>query len=163
MNRQAQLRNFFEKTSRDARLSTLHVALYHTLLIYWMTNKGKAEFKINDVLLRKAGKIPSMLLYQRCLKELEEWGYLRYFPSQQPEMESIVSLTGIFGCSVPGRKRIGKTRKMVLPAVNKRAGAWPELDMHPSGQGVFIKLAQLLAQAAIQILISHLNKYIDLF
>lgn len=163
MNRQTQLRNFFEKTSRDTRLSTLHVALYHALLIWWRTNKDTAEFKINDGLLRKASKIPSILLYQRCLKELEEWGYLHYFPSQQPEKESIISLTGISTCRVPGKKQIGKTKKIVLPAVNKQAGAWPELDMHTSGQGVFIKLAQLIAQAAIQILISHLNKYIDLF
>jgi len=33
MNRQAQLREIFEKTSRDARLNTLHVTLYHALLI----------------------------------------------------------------------------------------------------------------------------------
>jgi len=110
--------------------------------------------------LREISKIPSVLLYQRCLKEL---GYLRYFPSQQPEMESIISLTGISSCFPPERKRVNKTKKIVIPAVNKQAGVWPELDLHTSGQGVFIKLAQLVAQAAIQILISHLNKYIELF
>ena len=162
MNRPAQFRIIFELMSRDARLSALHVALYHSMLRCWRNAKGAVEFKIKDATLREASKIHSIRAYQRCLKELEEWGYLRYFPSQLPGLDSRISLTGIDTNSPRTKRWRSQSKKTVLPTVNKQADAWPEMDLNTPKQAILIKLAQLIAQVAIQLLIAHLNKYVDL-
>lgn len=163
MNRTAQFQIIFEQMSCDARLSALHVALYHSVLRCWKKAKGASECKVNDIALREASKIHSTSVYHRCLKELEEWGYLRYFPSQLPGLDSMVILTGISAGSPRTKRRRSQSQKTVLPRVNKQADVWPEMDFNTPNQAILIKLAQLIAQAAIQILIAHLNKYVDLF
>lgn len=82
----------FEKISLDSRLSTVHLGLYYSLFHQWNSVKFQNPISICRSELMRTSKIGSANTYTRCLKELHEFGYIEYKPSQNPYRGSLVNL-----------------------------------------------------------------------
>jgi len=48
----------------------------------------------------ETAKIGSNTTYHRCIRELDEWKYINYFPSQNPHIGSVVQMTIFFAGTV---------------------------------------------------------------
>jgi hypothetical protein len=86
------LENFFAKISLDDRLSTVHLGLYYSLFHQWNLAKFQNTISINRSELMLTSKIGSANTYTRCLRELNDWGYIDYKPSNNPCRGSLVNM-----------------------------------------------------------------------
>lgn len=76
----------------DKRLSPWHVSLYYGLFHSWNRAKFQSPISICRSELMTVSKIGSANTYTKCLKQLDEWGYINYLPSHNPMKGSLVNL-----------------------------------------------------------------------
>lgn len=70
-----------EKFIEDSRLSPLHISLYYALFQSWNLSKFRNPISVCRSELMQASKIGSANTYTKCLKELDKWEYIKYYPS----------------------------------------------------------------------------------
>lgn len=68
----------------DDRLNTAHVSLYLALFQLWNINRFRNPISINRTEVMKISKIGSRVTYHKCIKDLDNWSYLKYEPSHNP-------------------------------------------------------------------------------
>lgn len=68
----------------DDRLNTAHVSLYLALFQLWNINRFRNPISINRTEVMKISKIGSRVTYHKCIKDLDNWNYLKYEPSHNP-------------------------------------------------------------------------------
>lgn len=84
------LYDFLCKVSEDARISAAHISLYVALWKLWM-EKGfehPLSFFRSDVIA--VGKISGTNTYYRIIRQLHEYGYIKYVPSYNHFLGSLV-------------------------------------------------------------------------
>ena len=78
MNYIRHLNGFFVRLSQDQRMTPYHVSLYLALFQLWNLNRFKNPFTISRDETMKLSLIGSVNNYARCMKQLQQWGYIRY-------------------------------------------------------------------------------------
>ncbi|MDX9882643.1 MAG: hypothetical protein RBS73_11295 [Prolixibacteraceae bacterium] len=91
MNYIKHLNGFFERVSGDGKLTAYHISLYLALFQLWNLNRFSEKFPVNRTELMVLSRIRSVNTYAKCIKELDEWGYIRYWPSANRHSGSEVS------------------------------------------------------------------------
>jgi hypothetical protein len=91
MNYIRHLNGFFARLAEDKRMSSYHISLYFALFQQWNTDRFGQQFVITRVETMEISRIGSVNTYARCMKELSEWGYIRYIPSSNLHSGSRVS------------------------------------------------------------------------
>ena len=86
---------FYEAIEDDVRIGTSHISLYMALLQQWNLNGGINPIIITRVAMMKAAKINARYTYNKCMNNLQEFGYITYLPSFNPFSSSIVYLRGL--------------------------------------------------------------------
>ena len=76
----------------DDDLSAHHISLYNALFLIWNECGFDNELSINRNDVMKLSKIGSANTYTKALKELDEKGYIKYIPSNNPLKGSKVNL-----------------------------------------------------------------------
>lgn len=76
-----QLKVFLDKATLDDRLLPSHISLYVAVLSTWSKNRFKEVFKIFRKDLMKLAHINSIATYHKCIRELDDYGYLKYSSS----------------------------------------------------------------------------------
>ncbi|TXD81528.1 hypothetical protein ESY86_17930 [Subsaximicrobium wynnwilliamsii] len=82
----------------DDRLNPTHISLYMALFQEWNSSRFAGEFYVNRRDLMLASKIGSKSTYHRCVTDLDSYGYLYYFPSNNPYKGSKIQMA-IIGTS----------------------------------------------------------------
>ncbi|WP_421873012.1 hypothetical protein [Marinoscillum sp.] len=80
------------KITEDKRLHATHVSLYISLFTLWNLNRFENPISINREEVMKISKIGSRNTYHKCLKELDQFGYLEYLPSHNPLKGSLINM-----------------------------------------------------------------------
>jgi len=78
------------RMSMDGRLNTTHISLFSALFIQWQRGGFKSPFSVTRKTLMAFSRIASIATYHRCIKELDNYGYIRYQPSYHPKLGSQV-------------------------------------------------------------------------
>ena len=86
------LNTVFFQFSKDKRLNPTHISLYMALFQLWNINRFPEDFFINREEVMQLSKIGSKSTYHRCLKELNHWSYVVYFPSHNPYRGSKIKM-----------------------------------------------------------------------
>lgn len=81
--------------SEDARISATHISLYMALAQEWNLAGGKNPFPINRQRIMKTAKINARFTYNKCMNNLQEYGYIKYLPSSNSFTQSIIYLKSI--------------------------------------------------------------------
>ena len=81
MNYIRQLNGFFARLDQDKRMSSYHISLYFALFQQWNEQRFAEQFTITRGETMELSRLGSLNTYARCMKELTEWGYIRYNPS----------------------------------------------------------------------------------
>src|SRR5690554_3301563 len=88
----SQLTEAISRFSDDERLNSTHVSLYLALFQFWNLNRFKNPISINRSDAMRVSKVGSKTTYHRCINQLDEWGYIKYFPSNNPLRGSLVKM-----------------------------------------------------------------------
>ncbi|SDP99694.1 hypothetical protein SAMN05428975_5121 [Mucilaginibacter sp. OK268] len=78
------------RMSKDQRLIATHISLFSALFIQWQRNGFANPFAVTRRELMAFSKIASIATYHKCIRELDEYGYIRYQPSYHPKLGSQV-------------------------------------------------------------------------
>jgi replication initiation and membrane attachment protein DnaB len=89
------LSGFYEAIEDDVRIGTTHISLYMALLQQWNLAAGRNPFLIERVVIMKAAKINARYTYNKCMNNLQEFGYITYLPSSNQFTNSTVYLKGL--------------------------------------------------------------------
>ena len=92
MNYIKQLAGFFDRVVDDEKLNPTHVSMYVALFQFWNACHFRNPISISRNELMKVSKISSKATYHKCMKELHNFGYLKYMPSYNPYKGSLVYL-----------------------------------------------------------------------
>lgn len=92
MNYIKHLSGFFDKVSKDDRLNPTHISLYVSLFQFWNACRFHNPISISRNEAMKVSKICSKATYHKCIRELNDFGYLSYHPSYNPFKGSLVYL-----------------------------------------------------------------------
>jgi replication initiation and membrane attachment protein DnaB len=86
------LTNFYTAIAEDPRIGTSHVSTYLALLQQWNVKGSVNPFQIERTTIMKIAKINARQTYNRCMKDLQAFGYLVYTPSVNASTPSSVYL-----------------------------------------------------------------------
>lgn len=86
---------FYEAIENDIRIGTTHISLYMALLQQWNSNGGLNPVIITRDTVMKAAKINARYTYNKCMNNLQEFGYIVYKPSTNSFSNSTVYLKGL--------------------------------------------------------------------
>tara|TARA_R110002126_G_scaffold158107_1_gene305535 strand:+ start:295 stop:612 length:318 start_codon:yes stop_codon:yes gene_type:complete len=92
MNYTKHLTGFFDRTIQDQNLNPTHISLYIALFQYWNVNYFQNPISITREEVMLISKIYSTATYHKCMRELNEKGYIKYEPSFNPFKGSMVIL-----------------------------------------------------------------------
>jgi len=95
MNILDHLHNFCEFGAKDGRLGPAHISLYMALFDFWRGQQFVSPFYISRAELMRLAKINGNATYQKCIKDLDELGYIWYNPSHNPHKGSEVSMVDL--------------------------------------------------------------------
>ena len=91
--------SFYELIGDDPRIGATHISVYMALL-YHQQNENKNPFTITREIIMKAAKINGRQTYNRCMNDLQGFGYIKYTPSSNPFEGSIICLKEVLKKSV---------------------------------------------------------------
>ncbi|MBS1598459.1 MAG: hypothetical protein JST75_09535 [Bacteroidetes bacterium] len=83
--------NFYQKISEDPRISPVHVSLYLALLNQF-TIQGTNPIYVFGKDLMENSKISGGATYHKAIRDLNDFGYIRYIPSYYHLLGSLVYL-----------------------------------------------------------------------
>ena len=76
-----QLNSSFRHFADDEKITPFHISLYMALFQKWNSIKFRNPISIARDEIMYLSKIGSANTYIKCLKELNQWGYIKYVPS----------------------------------------------------------------------------------
>lgn len=79
-----------EEVREDPRISPVHISLYLAILYRWAAEGGRCPVSFTARGLMPDAKIGGRTLFCRTIRQLHEYGYLRYEPSFKPDEPSRV-------------------------------------------------------------------------
>ncbi|AZI22508.1 hypothetical protein EIH07_05330 [Chryseobacterium taklimakanense] len=83
---------FYDKIQDDDRLNPTHISFYLALSQFWNLNHFRNPISISRSQMMRISKISALGTYHKCIKQLEEFGYIQYMPSFNPYKGSLVNL-----------------------------------------------------------------------
>jgi len=72
---------FFMTISRDPRISITHIGIYAALLQYWQVHNFQNPIYAYSHEIMPIAKISGNATYYKVMKDLSDFGYIRYEPS----------------------------------------------------------------------------------
>lgn len=91
MNYIKHLRGFYARVEGDEKITAHHISLYMALFQLWNIHRFRDTFDVNRQDLMAMSRIGSAHTYARCMKQLNDWGYIKYWPSSNRFSPSQVS------------------------------------------------------------------------
>lgn len=87
-----EITEFMDRAWSDSRLGPMHVSLYMAILYCWLQQGGAGPARVSGKELMPLAKIGGSTPMYKSLRELHEFGYIRYQPSFNPAEKSKVYL-----------------------------------------------------------------------
>ena len=93
---------FFSAIENDPRISITHIGIYAALLQYWMEHQFANPIQVYSYQIMPIAKISASNTYHKAVRQLNEYGYIRYLPSFKRNQASKVFI--LLDCSVEDGK-----------------------------------------------------------
>ncbi|MBC7847738.1 MAG: transcriptional regulator [Flavobacterium sp.] len=113
MNYIKHLTGFFDRIIPDRSLNPTHVSLYIALFQSWNVNRFINPISITRDEVMRICKISSKATYHKCMRDLNDKGYVKYEPSFNPYKGSMVFLFDFSDYLKPVQKRASSTEKIL--------------------------------------------------
>ena len=86
------LMDFYLAIQNDNRIGATHISLYLALFYFYCLNHFQNPVFIKRALVMHGSKICGLATYHKCIKDLNDFGYILYKPSYNPGVGSRVYL-----------------------------------------------------------------------
>lgn len=113
MNYIKHLTGFFDRIIQDRNLNPTHISLYVALFQFWNINRFQNPISITRDEVMRICKISSKATYHKCMRELNDKGYVKYEPSYNPYKGSMVILFDFSDYLKPVQKTANNPKKNV--------------------------------------------------
>lgn len=84
--------NFFAAISNDYRISSTHISVFAALLYYRFEKGFSNPVCAYSADIMPLAKLSAAKTYRKCVKDLSDYGYLRYVPSLKKNQASRIYL-----------------------------------------------------------------------
>jgi hypothetical protein len=81
MDKLKPLSDFFTAIDKDPRISITHIGLYAALLQYWSEHHFENPVYVFSYDVMSIAKISASTTFHKTIRELNEYGYIKYEPS----------------------------------------------------------------------------------
>lgn len=136
MNYIRHLTGFYDRIQQDDRLNPTHISLYLALFQFWNLNHFQNPISISRNEMMRLSKISALGTYHKCIKQLQEFGYIEDIPSFNPYKGSLVNLHNFENSEIQNlnKKRIKKqtTSEQVLNSHHIKIDTGIEQALIPS-------------------------------
>jgi len=92
MEQVKELTNFYSAIREDHRIGTTHISIYMALFQFYNLNGFRNPIEITRTSVMEVAKISGLATYHKCIKDLNDFGYIQYKPSYNPAISSQVHL-----------------------------------------------------------------------
>ena len=123
MNYIKHLTGFFDKVVQDNSLNPTHISLYISIFQFWNLNRFQNPISITRDEVMRISKICSKATYHKCMREMNDKGYLKYEPSYNPFRGSLVYLINFSDDLKPVQKKDRKglnNERTIEQVINKQ-------------------------------------------
>jgi hypothetical protein len=105
MNYIKHLTGFFDRVVHDRHLNPTHISIYIGLFQHWNVNRFKNPISITRNEIMRISKVSSKATYHKCMRELNDRGYIKYEPSYNPFKGSMVIIFNFSDDLKPAQKK----------------------------------------------------------
>ncbi|MET3029150.1 hypothetical protein ABXT06_20905 [Flavobacterium sp. UW10123] len=84
------LSGFFQAIENDFRISTTHIAIFAALLQFRASRDFSNPIQAYSIEIQNIAKVISPKTYHKCMRELDDYGYLIYVPTKNKNKRSTV-------------------------------------------------------------------------
>jgi len=84
------LSDFFLAIEKDFRISTTHIAIYAALLQFRVDSGFINPIQAYRYEIMKIAKITGPVTYHKCMRELNDYGYISYVPKRSRNQRSVI-------------------------------------------------------------------------
>lgn len=84
------LMEFYNSATPDKRMGAAHISLYMALFQFWIKNSFKNPIEASRSEIMPVAKINGRATYHKCMKDLQEYGYIKYVRSFNPFLKSLI-------------------------------------------------------------------------
>ena len=81
---------FMENVKDDPRINTSHISLYVSLVTQWFVKCSEGPLSIFSKEIMPICKISGTAAYHKSIRQLHEYGYIKYVPSYNHFLGSLV-------------------------------------------------------------------------
>jgi hypothetical protein len=92
MDQLKRLSEFFAAIENDPRISTTHIGIYAALLQYWREHDYHNPVRAHTYDIMRLARISTRATYNKVIKDLSQYGYIRYERSYKRNQGSKVYL-----------------------------------------------------------------------
>ncbi|MDN5287697.1 MAG: hypothetical protein JWR38_3971 [Mucilaginibacter sp.] len=89
-NKTADYSKWVKRMGADGRTLATHISLLTALFVCWQQSGFENPFAVTRKKLMAFSRIASIATYHKCIRDLDEFGYIRYQPSYHPLKGSLV-------------------------------------------------------------------------
>ena len=75
------LSEFFNAIAGDPRISITHIGIYAALLQYWSEHQFENPVHVFSYEVMSIAKISASTTYHKIIRDLNDYGYIKYEPS----------------------------------------------------------------------------------
>jgi hypothetical protein len=75
------LSDFFSAIETDPRISITHIGIYAALLQYWSEHHFENPVHVFSYDIMRIAKVSASTTFHKTIRELSEYGYIKYEPS----------------------------------------------------------------------------------
>jgi hypothetical protein len=86
---------FYEAILVDPRITPVHISMYMALLLAYLLHASENPIQIDREALMQYAKVSARATYYKILQDLHTFGYIRYIPSHNLFLGSLVYLKRI--------------------------------------------------------------------
>jgi hypothetical protein len=104
MNYIKHLTGFFDKANHEKKFRPTHISLYLALFQCWNLNRFQNPTGISRMETMNASKINSKVTYHKCMRELEQSGYIEYFPTYNTHVGTKINMFD-FSCEIKTKSK----------------------------------------------------------
>ena len=87
-----ELSGFLHAIREDSRISPAHISLFIAIMQCWSDNNFRNPMSVFTKKLMQLAKISGFATYYKTIKELDEYGYIKYKPSHNQYARSQIYL-----------------------------------------------------------------------
>jgi hypothetical protein len=86
-----ELTRFYQAILEDSRIGPSHISLYMALFQLYNLNGFRNPVMISRNEVMAIAKFKGLATFHKCIRDLNEFGYIQYFPSYDARICSTVS------------------------------------------------------------------------